>query len=359
MEVAGTRIIKAKGGQSRNEQLYCELCQEEDVKINAVGVCKECEEYMCDTCFRHHLKAKLCRNHVLVDIGERPTDMLQAKDVDVEKCKKHDNEVIKFYCRTHDTVGCGDCIIFEHKNCKPEYIKDMAKTYETEKNFKEMIEKLAMLESIKGKSEDLLTKNQREIYDLNEKALERIQQFRSDINNYLDKAEADVRLGMKELTTENFEQHKMLEQDMKLLVKQVEEVKKELNPGRASDTVSFILAVTCKPKIERIERKYEQIRHKNTLKKFEFVRSEKLAEFLKSSLSFGQLFIRSDLKTSDFVVGAHVQRGPDWNWENQDDGGAGTVTGYRADGWAIVKWDTGTENAYRIGQENAYDLIII
>ncbi|KAK7474955.1 hypothetical protein BaRGS_00033842, partial [Batillaria attramentaria] len=63
------------------------------------------------------------------------------------------------------------------------------------------------------------------------------------------------------------------------------------------------------------------------------------------------------------AVGDRVQRGPDWEWENQDGDppGPGTVTEPDAakQGWWRVKWDAGTEGSYRMGAEGKYDLQII
>ena len=58
--------------------------------------------------------------------------------------------------------------------------------------------------------------------------------------------------------------------------------------------------------------------------------------------------------------GMVVQRGADWKWEQQD-GGPGKLGLLEAksdvtDGWARVKWDSGTTNSYRIGADGGYDL---
>jgi hypothetical protein len=60
-------------------------------------------------------------------------------------------------------------------------------------------------------------------------------------------------------------------------------------------------------------------------------------------------------------VGARVVRGPDWQWQDQDAGGMGTIIGTRHDGrmgevWeAKVKWDRAGVNVYRTGRGN-FDL---
>ena len=60
------------------------------------------------------------------------------------------------------------------------------------------------------------------------------------------------------------------------------------------------------------------------------------------------------------AVGATVERGPDWKWDDQD-GGAGTrgvVTSVQDDDWVGVCWSNGNakSNNYRWGAQNAFDL---
>lgn len=288
MEVAGKKV-ETGNLVPKDDQILCELC--EDVKISADGACRDCEEYMCDTCFKHHLKAKSCRNHVLVNLGELSLTTMKSREEDVEKCKKHDNETIKFYCRAHDVIGCGDCMILEHTACKPEYIKDLAKTFKTEEKFKELFAKVDQIDSMKMESEKRLKKNKKEMDLLKEKALKEIRQFRSEINNYFDKAEAEITSEVEKITSENTEQHKKLTEDLMSLVRDIEEVKVKLSFQENSnqENAYFIQAVLCKPQIETIEEKYRSLQYEKYLKRYEFVRSD----ILQSRGQFGQLRLES------------------------------------------------------------------
>jgi hypothetical protein len=54
--------------------------------------------------------------------------------------------------------------------------------------------------------------------------------------------------------------------------------------------------------------------------------------------------------------GARVVRGPDWEWEDQDGDGVGTIVdpNHSTNGgnqWVYVEWDEGGSNSYRIGPE--------
>lgn len=59
-------------------------------------------------------------------------------------------------------------------------------------------------------------------------------------------------------------------------------------------------------------------------------------------------------------VGLRVRRGPDWEWQDQDDGGLGITVDIEARlGWVAVRWDHGVENKYRVGADGKYDLIVV
>ena len=61
-----------------------------------------------------------------------------------------------------------------------------------------------------------------------------------------------------------------------------------------------------------------------------------------------------------------VQRGPDWQWADQDGGIGHQGTVLMVKEWKLtphasvrVKWDeNGTENTYRYGGENCYDVVL-
>jgi hypothetical protein len=63
------------------------------------------------------------------------------------------------------------------------------------------------------------------------------------------------------------------------------------------------------------------------------------------------------------LKGMRVIRGPDWKWNDQDQNGPGTVTQgsgeSSSEDWVRVKWDHGSQNGYRWGAENCYDLLVI
>ncbi|XP_046350628.2 uncharacterized protein LOC124131407 isoform X2 [Haliotis rufescens] len=70
---------------------------------------------------------------------------------------------------------------------------------------------------------------------------------------------------------------------------------------------------------------------------------------------FDNISIEADLPD----LGTRVVRGPDWRWDDQDDGGAGTIINHGEDGESLwVSWDNGFKNVYRYGVTGNYDVLI-
>jgi hypothetical protein len=127
MAVPGRKVSAGEQSEIRKE-IVCEPCSLDGSERISDGYCKECEENMCNKCFQHHRKGKLCRNHVFLPVGcnDVQATSTNLSDGFLDKCHKHVQEIVKFYCPTHEITGCGDCIIREHKSCDVVYITDIS-----------------------------------------------------------------------------------------------------------------------------------------------------------------------------------------------------------------------------------------
>ncbi|XP_053389244.1 uncharacterized protein LOC128552238 [Mercenaria mercenaria] len=178
-----------------------------------------------------------------------------------------------------------------------------------------------MFKSYNTANEIAIQKNREEMKQMNEKVIKEIQQFRSDINKYLDNVEANVLSDVRKLTLENTQIQRKLEKDVQSLTSEIEEVKQKLNTQLHGGNALFINAVSCKSKLNDIEKVHTRIKQEHSLKRFEFVPDKTVSGILQAAQKFGSLKIDSGLDTRvkpfEFAVGARVLRGPDWNWENE------------------------------------------
>nr|XP_039250524.1 E3 ubiquitin-protein ligase MIB2-like isoform X1 [Styela clava] len=96
-----------------------------------------------------------------------------------------------------------------------------------------------------------------------------------------------------------------------------------------------------------------------------FLNEEKF--FDSSNINSSTSFLQCAISGNMVEVGYRVIRGPDWKWGDQDggDGHVGTVvevghTGNRLlpDKTVMVRWDNGRRTNYRVGLEDAFDLLV-
>jgi hypothetical protein len=64
-----------------------------------------------------------------------PTAMSTQSAPCTELCDVHKNEIVKFYCQKHNSVGCGKCMIHEHNSCKIQLVLDVSRDYDDSDEF--------------------------------------------------------------------------------------------------------------------------------------------------------------------------------------------------------------------------------
>ena len=190
------------------------------------------------------MKGKFCRNHELLSLDEFSSLTLESGPEDVTKCDKHDNEIIKFYCRSHDVVGCGDCIVLEHTTCKPEYIKDLAKTFIDGDMYKAIAKRVENLEEKEKKNGKENEKDNDELGEMYEEAEKVIRLFRAEINERLDDAEANILSNLNILKQGNTETQIEKGTRLQALSSELEKVKQMLNTHLHHGSALFINGVT-------------------------------------------------------------------------------------------------------------------
>ncbi|XP_045184601.2 uncharacterized protein LOC123542702 [Mercenaria mercenaria] len=279
MEVSGRRLDTEEEITDQSKKL-CELCEADDVITTANGMCRECEENMCNTCFRHHLKGKFCRDHVLTDF--KTSFFIQEKAVNVEKCTKHTDETIKFYCRKHDMVGCGECMIPAHSVCQPENIKDITIEFQTTEQFKSIMRKLENFMSANIERERVIQENKKTNNNRKGEALKVIKDFRTEIDMYLNNAEANMIQEVNCITCGNDKMITEYEQACRLLHSKITEVMKKLDVELYQERALFIQTIGCMAPIREIELEISQWQTKRDTKPFEFIPDQLLQGIMSS-----------------------------------------------------------------------------
>ena len=104
------------------QQVTCDVC----TVANANGYCKDCNQFLCQSCHDTHKKFGANIHHQLMSLDEVATSasqLIYGKQEKAMNCSKHDDQ-LRIFCETCQEVICRDCTIGDHKNhdCIP--IKD-------------------------------------------------------------------------------------------------------------------------------------------------------------------------------------------------------------------------------------------
>ncbi|XP_033631723.1 E3 ubiquitin-protein ligase TRIM71-like [Asterias rubens] len=107
----------------------CEGCDE---GLEAVSQCVDCEVNYCKTCLTIHAKLKSHRHHQIVNAVGVSNERPKEKDkTEAQKCRKHTDQELCFYCDTCKLLVCLKCAVFDHRasNHNLSEIKDSIRSY--------------------------------------------------------------------------------------------------------------------------------------------------------------------------------------------------------------------------------------
>ncbi|XP_077184836.1 E3 ubiquitin/ISG15 ligase TRIM25 [Paroedura picta] len=129
-----------KGGSGGRPRVACDSCLEAE----AAKTCLTCMASFCQEHLKPHLDSPAFQGHQLT---------LPMKDLQQRKCQSH-NKLLEFYCKEHLTCICCICLV-THKQCTT-----------------------VPMQEAKGAKESQLKKRLTELYALNEKASQSLDQVR-------------------------------------------------------------------------------------------------------------------------------------------------------------------------------------
>ena len=104
------------------KEIGCDQCVEVS-NGPAVSFCVNCCEFLCQACTKHHKTWRKTLNHELEPVGSAKTESKNKKAAKLfsvkiphkpMNCQLHEDESLKFYCKTCSTLICRDCMAIEH-----------------------------------------------------------------------------------------------------------------------------------------------------------------------------------------------------------------------------------------------------
>ena len=92
----------------------CEPCMKTNISKTATVFCKDCDEFLCDTCKNPHTVYKPGQ-HNIVNVPENKSAPVILDMKGFDKCHEHARE-IEFFCQDHSKLCCLSCVVI-HRKC--------------------------------------------------------------------------------------------------------------------------------------------------------------------------------------------------------------------------------------------------
>ncbi|XP_045215632.1 E3 ubiquitin-protein ligase TRIM33-like [Mercenaria mercenaria] len=259
------------GGKTVSDNFSCFLCKDHGKHTPAVGFCIQCDDFICHKCFDNHKKWKVARKHILESSDNKTKGKIECSD-DFDVCAKHDNETIKFYCPSHELVGCGDCMILEHKSCSVEYVRDKAKVFKDSQDFKRLVEGISeRLEEV-NLLESSVKLNKTQIKDINDKFIEDVETFKDEIISNVKKQSDEMIKEAEIIKVENTKQMDVLEEECGRVSKDLASLTQTIHMLTDKPNKLFVSSLQLKKTMKDIQDQLEEMKEKNVIENYHFKR---------------------------------------------------------------------------------------
>ena len=146
-----------------NQKKKCSLKKHSE--IDAINYCQECKVYLCNKCNNHH--SELFETHHIYSSNKNINVIFTG----FCKEKGHDNIELKYFCKNHNKLCCGNCI---------SKIKDELNGYHKDCN-------VCLIKEIKDVKKNILIKNIKYLEEMNNK----FEQLINDLDILLEKINLD------------------------------------------------------------------------------------------------------------------------------------------------------------------------
>ncbi|XP_038065282.1 uncharacterized protein LOC119735592 [Patiria miniata] len=248
--------LQEKVACSVDSKLLCETCDEDN---EALYHCLNCEKNICMTCRKAHLRFPVSANHEVPTLDEiRQGKVGVARTNDECKCHNHKDGLKQFYCKTCDELICQGCTVVGH----PTATHDITAIGTASREYRESLKKdlPALGRDIQGLELSLQdTIEAKKIVQYN------MVKARKGVQDRAAKVMAKVRCEEKrlldEITTQQREQNKGLDEHEKTLSNMLQRKRHSLETGKevasgASDSDFLSLYPVISKDLKKVSSQY-------------------------------------------------------------------------------------------------------
>jgi BMFP domain-containing protein YqiC len=253
--------------------IFCRPCQRDDETVHAEGYCETCNEFICSSCITAHRKLASTKSHMIKSRDEMPTYQAES-DPCTELCDVHVNEIVKFYCQQHDSVGCGDCMVLNHTSCNVKLVSDVSSNYDNSDDLFGIKHRLDHLRKNIASCEKEIKGSLETAEEIKTNTIREIKRFRKEIEDYLNKMEEDLLQKVDEMSASDFSTQRKLQDQCNALARDIEEFENKLDKCKDNVNSLFVASKSVRESLHKCEKMNEEISSKSKINTFKFIPSE-------------------------------------------------------------------------------------
>ena len=272
-EETDLEVMEVSGKTSSENLKFCQPCCDEDLQNDANGLCDECDEYMCNSCFDKHKRWKVARHHTLTGLDK----ISPGEKIEFVKCAHHLKEPVRFYCENHKKVGCGDCMIINHNGCQVEYIIEKTKGLMESREYKEYVLKaeqcqkdadiaLSSIKENESKAGEMNEKFKKDVNEVKDKIIVRVNELASQLNKQSD-----------DITNSDLKKLKEMKEKNENLIKEIAGLTETIQLNRDKPYNMFVSMIDQQECLNWIPCQLDHIKNGNTIVLQEFKPDDNLA----------------------------------------------------------------------------------
>lgn len=207
-------------------------------------------------------------------------------------CHKHEGEILKFYCKTHDVVGCATCIVLEHRRCDEVCTLDeIAGSEDFTVKYRNLSTALGILKQDLSEQVKVTTENWRMVETYRDEAIVKMDEIQNRLLQKLKKLRNQVDLETERKVSKEANKVKEVIATENIMEAKVAHVEKALKDHEEmGQGLHFFIAVKkAEETLEHLEKMLDNLRKENKVEKFSFSENPKLMKMMQEVDTFGEL----------------------------------------------------------------------
>jgi len=277
-EVGGRKPDPADVG-SADAVMYCGPCK----NVQATSFCKDCHEYLCSTCTDHHEKLGITKTHQLLKGAKFPSFYPTRKgqtSESFEKCNDHPHEDVKLFCKTHNTVFCVACSVGKHKDCNKKYIPDIAQGYTTGTEYSKLQSDIQDLNTLGAQCQADIDRCLKEVNALNRGEVDKLKQFKTLINEYLNNREKELIAEMQQRCDRDTSLLQDIQARLKTWQSDLSDARAKLQSHQQSSYKLFITGKRIQPLVDQLQETLNDMQQQTRYQHYELVKDDRMVKIL-------------------------------------------------------------------------------